>query len=95
MAGCAHCGHTLDIIANQVGRSDTCPKCDEDVRSCRNCRHYDASFAKECKEPFAEVPSDKDGANFCELFQIGEGGLHAKASRDALMSAAEALFRKR
>jgi hypothetical protein len=51
--------------------------------------------AKECKEPFADVPEDKDSANFCELFQIGEGGLHAKESKDQLLSAAEALFRKK
>ena len=51
-------------------------------------------MAKECKEPFAEVPSDKDGANFCEFFQIGEGGQFARTSRDTLLSAAEALFRK-
>ena len=50
---------------------------------------------KQCKEPFAEVPSDKDEANFCELFQIGEGGLHGKQSRDSLLSAAEALFKKK
>ncbi|RKH10265.1 hypothetical protein D7V97_14200 [Corallococcus sp. CA053C] len=95
MPGCAHCGRTLDIIANQVGRNDACPGCDEDLRSCRNCRHFDPSVAKACKEPFAEVPRDKDIANFCELFQLGEGGLHVKDSRDALLSAAESLFRKK
>ncbi|WP_141620874.1 hypothetical protein [Myxococcus sp. AB036A] len=95
MPGCAHCGHPLDIIANQVGRRDNCPHCGEDIRSCRNCRHFDLGVAKECKEPFAEVPKDKDGANFCELFQIGEGGIHEKESRDALLNAAEALFRKK
>jgi predicted RNA-binding Zn-ribbon protein involved in translation (DUF1610 family) len=95
MTGCAHCGKRLEIVGNQVGRRDTCPHCGEDLHSCRNCRHFDTSVAKECKEPFADVPSDKDGANFCELFQIGEGGLHAKESKDQLLSAAEALFRKK
>jgi hypothetical protein len=41
------------------------------------------------------VPSDKDEANFCDLFQIGEGGLNAKENKDSLLSAAEALFRKK
>ncbi|HET9452616.1 MAG TPA: hypothetical protein VFO83_17120 [Aggregicoccus sp.] len=95
MPGCAHCGHALDIIGNQVGRGDECPACGEEVRSCRNCRHFDPSVAKQCKEPLAEVPRDKDSANFCELFQIGEGGLHEKESKAALLSAAEALFGKR
>lgn len=94
MPGCAHCGKKLDIVGNQVGRRDTCPHCGEDLRSCRNCRHYDPSVAKECKEPFADVPQDKEEGNFCEFFQIGEGGLSSKQSRDDLLAAAEALFRK-
>lgn len=95
MTGCAHCGKALEIIGNQVGRRDTCPHCGEELHSCRNCRHFDPTVAKECKEPFADVPGDKDSANFCELFQIGEGGLHAKENKDQLLSAAEALFRKK
>lgn len=95
MIGCAHCGKPLEIVGNQVGRRDTCPHCGEELHSCRNCRHFDPTVAKECKEPFADVPGDKDSANFCELFQIGEGGLHAKENKEQLLSAAEALFRKK
>jgi len=53
------------------------------------------SAPKQCKEPFAEVPEDKDEANFCEFFQIGEGGMSAQHSRDELFAAAESLFRKK
>ncbi len=95
MAGCARCGRTLEIVGNQVGRSDTCPGCGGDLHSCRNCRHFDLAAAKQCKEPFAEVPSEEDDANFCEFFQIGEGGLSAQASHNALLDAAESLFRKK
>ncbi|MCI0570499.1 MAG: hypothetical protein L0Y66_07095 [Myxococcaceae bacterium] len=94
MAGCAHCGAALTVVGNQVGRRDTCPVCSEDLHSCRNCRHHDATVAKQCKEPFAEVPADKDEANFCEFFQLGEGGHTDRAARDALFAAAEALFKK-
>ena len=89
------CGATLDIIANQVGRRDVCPSCGAELHACVHCRHYDESVAKECKEPFAEVPGDKEGANFCELFQIGEGGERGAGGKDAALSAAEALFRKK
>jgi predicted RNA-binding Zn-ribbon protein involved in translation (DUF1610 family) len=95
MPGCAICGTPLPIIGNQVGRRDTCPSCGADLHACRHCRHFDETVAKQCKEPFAEVPSDKDDANFCELFQIGEGGKTARQGRDAQLSAAEALFKKR
>jgi hypothetical protein len=85
----------LEIVGNQVGRRDICPGCGADLRSCRNCRHFDLSAPKQCKEPFAEVPEDKDDANFCEFFQIGEGGMSAQHSRDELFAAAESLFRKK
>ncbi|MBX5483840.1 MAG: hypothetical protein IRZ16_18620 [Myxococcaceae bacterium] len=95
MPGCGKCGRRLDIVGNQVGRRDTCPGCDAELHACIHCRHFDPGVAKQCKEPFAEVPMDKESANFCELFQIGDGGQLAGAEREALLSAAEALFKKR
>ena len=78
-----------------MGRRDVCPSCDAELHSCRQCRHFDLTVAKQCKEPFAEVPADKDSANFCEFFQIGEGGITARASQSEQLAAAEALFRKK
>lgn len=95
MAGCANCGAKLEIIGNQVGRRDTCSTCGSDLRSCKNCRHFDPAAAKECKEPFAEVPMDKESGNFCDFFQVGEGGTSARSARTAQMAAAEALFKRR
>ena len=95
MAGCAQCGKLLSIVANTIGRRDTCPDCGSDLHSCRMCRHFDENTAKMCKEPFAEVPADKDEGNFCEFFQIGEGGIGAKKHHAEQLSAAEALFKKR
>lgn len=94
MPGCGSCGKKLDIVGNQVGRRDTCPFCDAELHACLHCRHYDVTVAKQCKEPFAEVPMDKTGANFCEFFQVGEGGAAGGQRRDELLSAAEALFKK-
>jgi hypothetical protein len=95
MAGCGKCGGKLDIIGNQVGRRDTCPHCDADLHACIQCRHYDEAVAKACKEPFAEVPDDKEEGNFCDYFQIGEGGERAGPKKGELLSAAEALFKKK
>jgi predicted RNA-binding Zn-ribbon protein involved in translation (DUF1610 family) len=95
MVACGSCGQRLDIIGNQVGRRDTCPSCDAELHACRHCRHFDPQVAKSCKEPFAEVPADKDDANFCEFFQLGEGGVDAGAHKAELLSAAESLFRKK
>jgi predicted RNA-binding Zn-ribbon protein involved in translation (DUF1610 family) len=95
MAGCGNCGRKIDLVGSQVGRRDLCPDCGAELHACRSCRHFDLSVAKQCKEPFAEIPLDKDSANFCDFFQIGEGRLTAGASRDDLLSAAESLFRKK
>ena len=77
------------------GRRDVCPHCGAEIHACIHCRHYDVNVAKECKEPFAEVPSDKEDANFCDFYQIGEGALRKGAEKEAVLSAAEALFAKR
>ncbi len=96
MPGCGKCGAKVPVVGNQVGRRDTCPSCGAELHACISCRHYDVTVAKMCKEPFAEVPSDKEDANFCDFFQIGDGEDRGGfASKDALVSAAEALFKKK
>jgi predicted RNA-binding Zn-ribbon protein involved in translation (DUF1610 family) len=95
MPGCGKCGAKLDVMFNQVGRRDVCPECGSELHACIHCRHYDETVAKECKEPFAEVPEDKESANFCDFYQIGDGTQRQGASmREAQFNAAEALFRK-
>ena len=93
MFGCGSCGKPVELVT--VGRRDTCPHCGAELRTCLSCRHYDPAIAKGCKEPFAEVPRERDRANFCEFFQMGEGREGAEAQRAGIESAAEALFRKR
>lgn len=96
MAGCGNCGADFGMVFNQVGRRDTCDACGAELHACIMCRHYDETVAKSCKEPFAEVPDDKTGANFCDLFQLGEPRKRDSGpSRDQLLSAAEALFKKK
>ncbi len=94
MAGCGHCGTRLEIVGNQVGRGERCPSCDEAVHACRSCRHRDPQAVKSCREPFAEVPQDPDAANFCEYFQLGDGGQTERTSKQSLLETAESLFRK-
>ena len=96
MAGCGKCGAHLEIAANEiVGRHDLCDRCGAELHACLHCRHYDENVAKQCKEPFAEVPNDKESANFCDFFQIGEGADRGgMKSHDDALAAAEALFNK-
>jgi hypothetical protein len=95
MPGCGTCGGKLEIVGNTVGRRETCPHCDAELHACIHCRHFDDTVAKGCREPFAEVPEDKTDANFCDFFQIGEGARRSTVKKEELLSAAEALFRKK
>jgi len=89
---CFSCGESLSFSV-AVSRRDECPKCRADVRVCKNCRFYDAKVYNECREPQAEVIREKDRSNLCDYFQPG-GQSGGQNSREALLAAAEALFKK-
>ena len=91
---CHRCGREVQLSSG-LQRTDSCPVCLSDLKCCLNCRFFDPHMSNQCREPQVDPVLDKDKANFCELFQIGEGGLHAKESKDQMLSTAEALFRKK
>jgi len=70
MARCFHCKKVLEG-AKRPGRAESCPHCGSDVRVCLNCGFYDAKSYNECREPVAERVVDKEKANFCEFFDLG------------------------
>lgn len=92
---CHHCGEKLSFL-DRVGIREECPKCHSDVHVCKNCSFYDPKVYNECREPQAEVIREKDRANRCDYFQArsGAGGKGAPTKED-LMKAAEALFKKK
>lgn len=91
---CFRCGK--EVPENNLGRQDSCAACGADTRVCRNCRHYDRSSNNECREEQAGRQVEKEKGNFCEWFQVrvGAGGSGAP-TKDALKSAADALFKKK
>lgn len=91
---CFNCGTDLNF-AFMPGRRDECSKCGSDVHSCRNCKHYDRAAYNECREPQADVVKEKDRANFCDHYTPGSGGPEAGNREKDLLSAAEALFKKK
>lgn len=76
---------------------DTCPRCDADLHTCRNCRHYDAGAHHECRENQAEWVRDKDRNNRCDYFDPGvapaAGGARKPAAGGA-RAGFDALFHK-
>jgi hypothetical protein len=74
---CWTCGSRIEYPpGSRVGRRDTCPKCDSDLHSCRNCQFYDPIKNNQCAEPQARLVRDKESANRCEFFSLNPT-LHA------------------
>ena len=66
---CWKCGKPIEL-SGTVSRSDVCPSCGADVRSCKNCRFYEPGAHYDCRETVDELVKDKERANFCGWFMI-------------------------
>lgn len=91
---CFQCGTEM-TFSDRVGRREDCPKCHADAHCCRNCQFYDPKVYNECREPSADKVMEKERANHCDYFSPGQGEGGKSVSKDDLLSAAEALFRKK
>ena len=67
---CARCGTLVDA---QVFSRSTCPKCQQELRACVQCTHFDPSARFECSRPITARVSPKDAANECPLFEARTG----------------------
>ena len=63
---CARCGTLVDP---QILSRSTCPKCQQELRSCVQCTHFDPSARFECVHPLTARLTPKDAANECALFE--------------------------
>jgi len=69
MKVCHACKREL-ALGRETGRRDECPHCAADLHCCLNCRFFDRSAPKQCREPIAELVREKDKANYCDLFSF-------------------------
>lgn len=72
-----------------VGRTESCPECDADIRSCRGCAFFVPAHGL-CHEPTAEPPQDKERANFCSAYRLAAAPDPESPSAPATISADEA-----
>lgn len=92
---CFSCANEMEFPSGP-SRQDECPKCKNDVRSCKNCHFYDAKSYNECRENQADPVREKDRSNFCGFFQANSvGGASLSKTNDDLKKAAEALFKRK
>jgi hypothetical protein len=62
---CAACGA---IVAATIRNDSTCPKCNTDLHTCRQCTYFDPGSRFECRKPLTARIVNKGGRNTCELF---------------------------
>ena len=90
---CWSCGGKLED--SDYGRQHSCPGCGKDTHVCRNCGFHDRSYNNECRENQADRVVEKERANFCDYFSPVSGAGAGAPSKDDLLSAADALFKKK
>jgi hypothetical protein len=102
---CSLCGMIVPPPI-EIQFESACPKCKADLRSCKNCRHFDTAASFECTQTIPERITKKDIRNNCEFFMArtsieretrdsgggNGGGINVKPS-DA-RSAFDNLFKK-
>ncbi len=84
-----------DLTALDYGRQDSCGKCGRHTHVCLNCIFHDRTYNNECKEPQADRVVDKEKFNFCDYFKPKADSQGVAKAKSDLVSAAEALFKKK
>lgn len=82
------------VMEDKVIRSDECPHCRFDMRSCKNCQFYEHGAHNECSEMISEYVQEKERSNFCGMYQPFFGEREAAVDIDAAKQKLEALFSK-
>lgn len=99
MATCYRCGANLDTyLIARVSRQDSCPKCGNDIRCCKNCEFYEPNARWACREEITEHVTEKEKSTFCDFFKLSTksgGSSGSGKTMEDLKSAAEALFKKK
>ncbi len=90
---CFKCSTALTLKAGQkISRQEECDQCTQSMHVCKMCEFYDSNAYNECKEPVADRIVDKEKANFCDYFKLGDSTTEAN-HKDELLDAAAALFK--
>src|ERR1043166_1204190 len=101
---CALCG-TIVPPPVDIQFESQCPKCKADLRTCKNCRHFDTAAQFECTQPIPQRITKKDVRTTCEFLperasderetrDSGGGNTVSPVRPDDARSAFDNLFKK-
>jgi hypothetical protein len=66
---CNLCGTQINIEVGGIALDAQCPKCHNDLHSCKNCVSFDPGARFQCRKPVTERIPRKDARNECQLFE--------------------------
>lgn len=66
-ARCSNCGAVLVAGFDKQGQ---CPKCGQEMHSCKQCVHFDTGARFECTQPIPERIAGKGARNDCTFFEF-------------------------
>jgi hypothetical protein len=94
---CALCGTQVNIEVGGIALDAQCPKCHNDLHSCKNCISFDPGARFQCRKPITERVAKKDVRNECVVFEprktIERETTAAVAKIDDARSAFDKLFK--
>jgi hypothetical protein len=64
----ARCSRCATLVDGEIFSRSKCPKCQQDLRSCAQCMHFDPGARFECSQTILARVSPKDVANECTLY---------------------------
>jgi len=91
MRACHHCHTAIDSLRS-IGYNSLCPTCSKSLHSCVNCRFYSPGAYHDCLEGVEEYIEEKQEANFCDSFMLGEDPEHEQKKKAEAKAKAEAFF---
>ena len=65
---CWQCQASIQSVPLPISRHATCDACGYELHVCKLCVHQREDSTSRCLEDRAEVPTNKEVANFCEFF---------------------------
>lgn len=66
---CSLCGAQITIALGGIAFEEKCPKCNSDLRTCKNCISFDPGARFQCRKPVTERIAKKDIRNECQSFE--------------------------
>ena len=64
---CSNCGA---VLAPGFDPNGTCPKCQFELHSCKQCRFFDSAAQFECTQPIPDRITPKDAKNECKFYEF-------------------------